>query len=128
MFRFVFLHTLFSGLCRVRFGRSATLHSHRKTLFIPSKRAAFHSFFSLRKLHFIHSLQVASLAFPAKKLHYTAKNRASPAASRKQSQPSFRYAPFRCIFSAAFKAVYLRCFVLRPRTAPDHPPLKTVEY
>jgi hypothetical protein len=23
---------------------------------------------------------------------------------------------------------YLRCFMLRPRTAPDHPPLKTVEF
>jgi hypothetical protein len=84
MLRFVFLlPTLFSGLCRVRFGHSFALHSqysHRKTLVIPSKRDAFLSLFSFRKLHFIRSFKSHPCPTPQKN-STSRKKRASPACS-----------------------------------------------
>jgi len=50
---------------------------------------------SFRKLHSL--LQAATLAFPAKKLHFTAKNAPALPLRGRQSQPSFRYAPLRAI-------------------------------
>ncbi len=73
----------FSGLCRVRSGRTFR-RSHRKKLSNPSKRS--HSLTPFRCSAFRSF--IPALAFPAKKLHYTAKNRASPAVNRRQPQPS----------------------------------------
>jgi hypothetical protein len=99
MFRSVFLSTLFSGLCRVSFRsfrKLHFLHSHRKTLFNPSKSAAFQSF--IHSASYIPSLlQVGSLALPEKKLHCTAKNAPALRVPRRQPQPSFRFAPLRAI-------------------------------
>ena len=100
MFHSVFLPHPFSGLCRVPFGHSAALHSrrsHRKTMFSQSKRAAFHSFISFRKLHFIHSFKSPHLLFPQK--NCTSRQKTAPALrqSRRQTQPSFRCAALRAI-------------------------------
>ncbi|MDR1679221.1 MAG: hypothetical protein LBR81_05515 [Prevotellaceae bacterium] len=48
----------------------------------------------IHSLHYaaLHSiLSFLPLPDPAKKLHFTAKNRASPAVNRRQPQPSFHY-------------------------------------
>lgn len=57
----------------------------------PSKRAAVHSFSTFHKFHFVHSFPSPHLPNPQKKLHYTAKSRASPAVNGSRPQPSFRY-------------------------------------
>jgi hypothetical protein len=83
----------FSGLCRVRFGRTSR-RSHRKTLFIPKQERAFTHSISLLSIPFIHFRP----CFPCKK-NYTTRQKNAPAlrVPRRQPQPSFRYATLRTI-------------------------------
>jgi len=75
MFRSVFLPTLFSGFCRVRFGRTSR-HSHRKALFIPSKS----------RYYLNHSIPQAPLrsfvrvgTCSTRKKNYTSQQKVAPA-------------------------------------------------
>jgi hypothetical protein len=134
--------------------------------YIPAAHTAKHCLSQSKSRHTFSTFRCATfrsflpaLAFPAKKLHFTAKTCASPAASGRQPQPSFRCATLRAIcvchprstrrrlaplhstgkkslrytppifylFRSGSRLFYLRCFVLRPRTAPDHPPLKQLK-
>lgn len=141
MFRFVFLPTLFSGLCRVRFGHSATLHSlrsHRKTLFIPSKsRLVLKRSIPLRSILLLRPCR--HLLCPQK--NYTSQQKIAPAlrqavgvhslhyvtaicvrhprSTRRRLAPDaaakkctpFRYAPFRSIFNCCAQGCFT-CVVL----------------
>jgi hypothetical protein len=156
MFRFVFLPTLFSGLCRVRFGHSAYAPFPPFTpqnIVYPKQKPSFSHYIPQATFRSF----IPALALPAKKLHFTAKNHASPAASRRRPQPPLRYGylcpppslhsqtarasplrskkitslPLRQFFTASFrlKAVLPALFYATPTHSPRPPtPKKTVEF
>ncbi len=152
LFRFVFL-LLFSAVVVVFVSvapQAALFPLTPPHILYPASTVIHSLHFAL--LHFIHSF--LPLLFPQKKLHCTAKNRATPAAKpwasgtlrvisvRHPRSTRSRLAPLhyagkkllRYCSAYFYRSVPAQgCFtcvvlVLRPRTAPDHPPLNSVDF
>ena len=146
MFRYVFYRNPFHWLQSCSF-RCATFTPPR--ISYPKQQPSFFHFITLRFISFFHSGTCSTLkktSLHGKKSRQPCRKRLPPAAfhyvprhllaapslhsqtARASPYTSKKITPFHSanflLASVGSRLLYLLCFPLRPRTAPDHPPLK----